>query len=136
MVRAGLLLLACGLAACGGNQTPASHTGRSITLTDTILTTGGSDTVRFGHMRSGETAQLQLWLVNDASHAVAVTAYERTCGCTTLEFDPQPIAPGAERQITLTFDSRGISGWQFKAVDITLAGAAYPLRLWVEAEVE
>lgn len=136
MIRTWLFIFAACLAACGSNQPAAPHTGRNITLTDTMLATGGSDTIRFGRMHSGETAQLQLWLVNDASRAVAITAYERTCGCTTLEFDPQPIAPSSQQPVTLTFDSRGISGWQFKALDITFAGAAHPLRLWIEAEVE
>ncbi|MEI3553307.1 MAG: DUF1573 domain-containing protein [Alistipes senegalensis] len=43
---------------------------------------------------------------------MAVASYRRSCGCTSLEFNPQPIAPGDARQVTLTFDSRGEWGWQ------------------------
>ena len=67
---------------------------------------------------------------------VAVASYRRSCGCTTLEFDSQPIAPGDAQQVTLTFDSRGEWGWQLKTLDIALAGGAKPLRLLVEADVE
>ena len=83
-----------------------------------------------------EIAELRLWLANDASRPVAVASYRRSCGCTTLEFDAQPIAPGDARQVTLTFDSRGERGWQLKALDITLAGGQRPLRLFVEADIK
>ena len=75
-------------------------------------------------------------LANDASRPVAVASYRRSCGCTTLEFDSQPIAPGDAQQVTLTFDSRGEWGWQLKTMDISLAGAQQPLRLFIEADVE
>ena len=131
-----LLLLAASLAACGARQVKTERKGRIITLTDTILDTGGTDTVRFGRLGSGEIAVLRLWLANDASRPVAVASYRRSCGCTTLEFDAQPIAPGDARQVTLTFDSRGERGWQLKALDITLAGGQRPLRLFVEADIK
>ena len=131
-----LLLLTAALAACGARQVKTDRKGRIITLTDTILDTGGTDTVRFGRLGSGEIAVLRLWLANDASRPVAVASYRRSCGCTTLEFDAQPIAPGDARQVTLTFDSRGERGWQLKALDITLAGGQRPLRLFVEADIK
>lgn len=115
---------------------PAQRTGPKITLTDAILEKGGSDTVRFGRLHSGEIAELRVWLVNDASRAVAVASYGRSCGCTTLEFDREPVAPGAARRLRLRFDSRGEHGWQLKTVDLHLAGAARPLRIFVEAEIE
>ena len=137
MIRAlTIFTLAALTAACGTRPNTTERKGRIIALTDSILTTGGTDTVRFGRLGSGEIAQLRLWLANDASRPVAVASYRRSCGCTTLEFDAQPIAPGDARQVTLTFDSRGERGWQLKALDITLAGGQRPLRLFVEADIK
>ena len=123
-------------AACGTRPQTTERKGRIIALTDSILTAGGTDTVRFGRLGSGEIAQLRIWLANDASRPVAVASYRRGCGCTSLEFDSQPIAPGDARQVTLTFDSRGEWGWQLKTLDISLAGAQQPLRLLVEADIK
>ena len=123
-------------AACGTRPQTTERKGRIIALTDSILTAGGTDTVRFGRLGSGEIAQLRIWLANDASRPVAVASYRRSCGCTSLEFDFQPIAPGDARQVTLTFDSRGEWGWQLKTLDISLAGAQQPLRLLVEADIK
>ena len=102
-----ILALAALAVGCGTSPRAVERKGRIISLTDSILTTGGTDTVRFGRL-----------------------------GCTTLEFDAQPIAPGDARQVTLTFDSRGERGWQLKALDITLAGGQRPLRLFVEADIK
>ena len=129
----GLLLLALAVttAACGTRQARTGETGRKgriIAVTDTILDTGGTDTVRFGRMHSGEVAVLRLWIENRASKPVAITRYDRNCGCTTLGYDAQ--------QVSLTFDARGEWGWQLKTLDIAFAGGRKPLRLFIEAEVE
>ncbi|MDE5852028.1 MAG: DUF1573 domain-containing protein, partial [Alistipes sp.] len=57
-------------------------------------------------------------------------------GCTTLEFDNQPIRPNEAQSVTLTFDSRGEQGWQLKTLDLLPAGAERPFRLFVEADVD
>ena len=131
-----IIALSAWAAACSTRPRPTERKGPIITLTDSTLGTGGSDTVRFDRLRSGEIGMQRLWIANESSRSVAVVSYERSCGCTTLEFDNQPIAPGEARQATLSFDSRGQRGWQLKSVDITLAGAQRPLRLIVEADVE
>ncbi|MFQ7387091.1 MAG: DUF1573 domain-containing protein [Alistipes sp.] len=140
MLRGVLLLaLAVTTAACGTRQARTGETGRKgriIAVTDTILDTGGTDTVRFGRLHSGEIAQLRLWLANETSGPVVIAKYGRSCGCTTLEYDNQPINAGDAQRVTLTFDARGEWGWQLKTLDITFAGGRKPLRLFIEAEVE
>jgi len=137
----GLLLsvLAASLAACGTRQARTDKTGRKgriITVTDTILDTGGTDTVRFGRMHSGEVAVLRFWIENGTARPIAIAKYGRSCGCTTLGYDAQPITPGDAQQVSLTFDARGERGWQFKTLDIAFSGGRKPLRLLIEAEVE
>ena len=123
-------------AACGTRPQTTERKGRIIALTDSILTAGGTDTVRFGRLHSGEIAQLRLWLANETSGPVVIAKYGRSCGCTTLEYDNQPINAGDAQQVTLTFDARGEWGWQLKTLDVSFAGARSPLRLFIEAEVE
>lgn len=126
-----------GFTACGNRTAPLTeHKGSIIALTDSILSAGGSDTVRFGRLHSGEIAVKQLWIENRAARPTAVVSYDTDCGCTSLEFDAQPIRSGQAQRVALTFDSRGQHGWQLKILDITLAEASLPLRLFVEAEVE
>ena len=131
-----ILALAALAVGCGTSPRAVERKGRIISLTDSILTTGGTDTVRFGRLHSGEIAQLRLWLANETSGPVVIAKYGRSCGCTTLGYDNQPINAGDAQQVTLTFDARGEWGWQLKTLDVSFAGARSPLRLFIEAEVE
>lgn len=136
------LLLALLLSACGPRtaarraSADEAWQGPIVAITDRTLDAGSSDTVRFGRLRSGEIAVQRLRIVNRTQRTTAITAYDRSCGCTTLEFDSQPLAPGAGRTVEVIFDSRGEYGWQFKRLDLRLAGAQAPLQLFVEADVQ
>ena len=130
--------LAAGLAACkprtAARQTPRS--GRIIALTDSVLRNGGSDTIRFGHLGSGEIALSRLRIENRTEKPVVVTSYRTSCGCTSLEFDKQPVPPGGTLPVEITFDSRGEHGWQLKSVELLIAGAPRTFRLLVEADID
>lgn len=136
------LLIITGLlsvAGCQQQRKPAptgSFSGQIIAISDTIPDAGGTDTVRFGRMRSGEIAVKPLLLHNRTQRPLAISAYARSCGCTTLEYENQPLMPGDKRPVSLTFDSRGERGWQLKTMEISFAGRQRPLKLYVEAEVE
>lgn len=136
----GLLLL---LGACtsrpastGGDQ-PVATVGNVpiIRITEQTLAAGSSDTVRFGRMHAGEIAVQQLWLANETDRPLVPADYRTSCGCTTLDFENQPIQPGYARPATLTFNSSGEWGWQFKRLDLKLAGAEKKVLIFVEAEV-
>ncbi len=134
-------LLAAG---CGGSGRPAASAegGRTspavqtLRLTDSALRSGVTDTLRFGKMRSGEIAVKPLALRNDSRRPLVVAEIRRNCGCAELEFDRRPLIPGEERRAEMLFDTRGITGWQFKLVELRFAEEQQPLRLYIEAEVE
>lgn len=143
MRRASIRLLCavalCGLAAAGcrnRRSVPVEHKGQTVLLTESLYNAGGSDTVRFGHLHSGEIAQRRIWLHNATDRPLLIETYERSCGCTTLEYDRKPIAPGEFSAVNLRFDSRGEWGWQLRTIGIRFAGIEQPLRIVVEAEVE
>ena len=77
-----ILALAALAAGCGTSPRAVERKGRIISLTDSILTTGGTDTVRFGRLGSGEIAVLRLWLANDASRPMAIAADARRSNLT------------------------------------------------------
>ena len=126
------------LMACGSRRQaqPTLPSGQKITINDQTLAEGGSDTVRFGHMHAGEVAVLPLLFANESTQPIVILGYDRTCGCTTLEYENQPLKSGEQRAANLRFDSAGSYGWQFKVVKIRLSGSREPHRLYVEAEVE
>ena len=60
-----------------------------------------SDTLRFGRLHSGETARLEAGFCNRGREPLVVVRSESSCGCTSLEYDAQPIMPGGERPLRL-----------------------------------
>lgn len=136
----GLLCTACGDAAgkrqAAHSDEAAGGAFRTIRIGEEFFDKGATDTIRFGRMHSGEIAQLQFRIANQSERPTAIRSYERNCGCTTLEYAQEPFAPGAARQVAISFDSRGTRGWQLKTVEIRLAGGSKPLKLFVEAEIE
>ena len=124
--------------ACGSQPQPKEATpyGQKIILTDSIARLGGADTIRFGRMHEGEIAEKPLQLVNESATPIVTRQVERTCGCTTLEHENQPLMPGEKRQMMLRFDARGEWGWQLKLLRLYLNEGSNPLRLYVEADIE
>ena len=124
--------------ACGSRPQPKETTpyGQKLLLSDSIARFGGADTIRFGQMHEGEIAEKPLQLVNEGKTPLVIRTVERTCGCTTLEYENQPLMPGEIRQITLRFDARGEWGWQLKLLRLYLNDGQEPLRLYVEADIE
>ncbi len=129
-------LMAVCLAACATKPRPVAQKGQIIAITDSILACGGSDTIRLGSLHSGEIAVVQFALRNETARPFVMLDYGRNCGCATLDYDNQPIAPNGSLPLTLTFDSRGEYGWQLKTLDIKLSGGSRAFRIFVEADVE
>lgn len=132
-----LLALIGGLCACGAApKKPVTNKGRIILLNDSIAAEGGSDTLRIGRLREGECALLTLTVANRTSRPLAVSGYSAACGCTKAAFESQPVTPGGDIPLTITFDARGLYGWQFKLIELRLTGVAAPLKIYLEADVE
>lgn len=132
----GILIAAVSLGCGSPNGTTTKQTGRIIEITDTTLAAGGSDTVRFGRLHSGETGVKRFRLRNSSSQTLVVARYEVSCQCVTPEFERRPLRPGEETPLSIRFDSRGERGWQMKLLKLYTTQSAEPLRIFVEADVE
>ena len=102
-------LLALAAAACSPRKT-VGYGGEIIPVTDTILRTGGSDTIRFGRMHEGEIAAKRIVFDNRSPRSFVVTSYEVSCHCTELAFDNQPRSPRVSKVTVARNPSPGITG--------------------------
>lgn len=136
-----LLLPLCLLfGACGSGRKASSEPrepiGKTVVVTDSLLLHGGSDTLRFGRMNSGEQARLTLNLRNQTEQPMVLLGEELTCGCIRLHNENKPVRPSGYMPLSVDFDSRGLYGWQLKLFYLHLYGAKAPLKIYVEAELE
>ncbi len=136
MTRSVALGALLALLGCGSHSGQRMFSGPVIAVSDETLRTEVSDTLRFGRLRSGETARLEAGFCNRGAEPIVIVGSESSCGCTVLEYDAQPIMPGDTLRVAVRFDTSGQRGWLFKVLRVYFSGGERPLRLCVEADVE
>ena len=70
----------------------------------------------FGKMIQGEQVSYTYRFKNTGDAPLIISAVEKTCGCTDTKFPKEPVKPGEEGGITITYDSKGHKGFQNKRV--------------------
>ncbi|WP_291723571.1 DUF1573 domain-containing protein [Bernardetia sp.] len=64
----------------------------------------------FGTIQEGEKVEHIFKFKNTGDVPLILTAVQPSCGCTASDYTKDPVAPGAEGTISLTFDSKGKPG--------------------------
>jgi archaellum component FlaG (FlaF/FlaG flagellin family) len=73
----------------------------------------------FGEIKQGEKVSYTFKFKNIGKTPLIITNASATCGCTQPEYQKEPIKPGEEGTIQVTFNSAGKEGLQDKVVTIT-----------------
>ena len=120
----------------GVDESAKRPIGRVLSITDSLLMSGGSDTIRLGVMGSGEQLVFNYNLKNNSGSNLVILGHEVTCGCIRLEYDNKPVKSGEFIPMKVNFDSRGLYDWQLKLFRLQLYGAKAPILVYVEAQVE
>ena len=58
-----------------------------------------------------------------------------TCGCTVPNFQEEPVAPGRDGEITVVFNSSGISGFQQKNIIVHANTLPEAVSIGIEADI-
>jgi len=78
----------------------------------------------FGTINSGEKVKHVFRFKNTGDADLVLSQVKASCGCTTPTYTTDPVAPGDEGEITVEFNSEGISGQVAK--DITVLANTTP----------
>ena len=73
----------------------------------------------FGILIDGEKVTYSFQFTNSGDAPLIISNAKGSCGCTVPNYPKEPIAPGATASVDVTFDSKGRTGKQSKAVTIT-----------------
>jgi hypothetical protein len=135
-----VILVALVAVACGGSQKPARTAGGEGAVFDIsaqMLENRRDTSISVGKVRAGEIIQYDAWLHNTGTEPLIITSVDTSCGCTSVEYEKQPIQPDARGHFSFRFDSRGqMTGRQVRHIDIHTSAGKNPYTIMVNAEVE
>ncbi len=100
-----------------------------------ILASRTDTLVDVGIVRSGEIVLYNASLRNAGEEPLVIKRVDTSCGCTSVEYEKQPIVPGGEGNFSLRFDSRGMYGMQLKLIEIRTSAGTRPYQILLRAEV-
>ncbi len=85
----------------------------------------------FGDIKAGDVVKQIYKFKNTGAVPLVISNIEVQCGCTTPSYTSEPIAPGAEGEVVLQFNSAGKSGQQHKisTIKANVPGGEYQLVL-------
>lgn len=129
------------LASCGGTSAPKDST----TVVAQSSSAGQGEkapevsfeklTHDFGKIFSGEKVTYNFRFTNTGDAPLIIIHTRSGCGCTVGEYPKEPIPPGREARINVTFNSAGRRGFQSESVRVITNANPQEYLLRVTAEV-
>jgi hypothetical protein len=90
----------------------------------------------FGKVIEGELVSYSFQFTNTGNSDLLITSVSTSCGCTATKYPKEPIAPGQEGYVEVTFDSDGRSGFQNKTVTVLANTQPNTTTISIKAQVE
>lgn len=135
MKRLTPICIALLLVACGGPRDTKTTAGAVFDISPELLSARVDTLVDLGTLREGEVVRYDARLRNSGVEPLVIVEVRTSCGCTRVEYTREPIAPGAEGELSFQFDSRGMWGIVRRLIEIETSAAPDPLKIMVQAEV-
>lgn len=89
----------------------------------------------FGKMIQGEVISYTFKFTNTGKADLLISNVSTSCGCAATKFSKEPVPPGKEGTIEITFDSEGRKGFQNKTATILANTQPNKITLRVKAQV-
>jgi len=89
-------------------------------LKDTTTVQFAETEFKFGTIKEGDKVEHIFKLKNTGPKSLIIANAWGSCGCTVPDYPKDPIAPGAESQVKVTFNSTGKKGEQHKSVTMQM----------------
>lgn len=90
----------------------------------------------FGKISSKDKPTVEFRFTNTGDGNLVITQANSECGCTRPEYPDNPIAPGKDGVIKVTYSPRGHIGHFEKSVTVRTNGEPRKVKLKIKGEVE
>jgi hypothetical protein len=89
----------------------------------------------FGNVKEGQVVKHTFRFKNTGANPLMIAKTDVSCGCTVTDFPKEPIAPGAEGELTVQFNTSGKSGHQQKNILVHSNAVPEAVSISIEADV-
>ncbi len=89
----------------------------------------------FGKINEGDKVEHIFKFKNTGSKDLIIANAWGSCGCTVPEYPKEPIKPGAEGEVKVTFNSTGKKGEQHKSVTLQMNTIKHNEEVFLSGEV-
>src|SRR5579862_1369440 len=110
IVAASMLMVACN---SNSSNTASNNT---VAAADMPIMKFEKDTHDFGKIKAGGVVNYEFKFTNTGKSPLIITSAQASCGCTTPVWPKEPIKPGENGSIKVTFNSTGKKGLQDKQI--------------------
>ena len=128
-----LLIIAAVATACGNSETPANAapvTEKQLTSIQFI-----DSAKNYGNITEGQKLAVSFRFKNTGNKPLIIESVRPSCGCTVADYPKEPLAPGAEGEITGEFDSHDRQGLQHKELTVTANTSPAQYNVYFEVNV-
>jgi hypothetical protein len=88
----------------------------------------------FGIIAKNKPATVEFTFKNPGMIPLIITDVKSSCGCTVPEYPKEPISPGAEGRIVVTYDAK-VSGYFSKTITVMTNTSEGMSKLYIKGEV-
>lgn len=99
-------------------ENPSTESSAEINEEDMPFFEFDEEMKDFGTITQGESVSLSFRFKNVGKSDLIISSAQGSCGCTVPEWPKEPLSPGAEGTIKVTFNSTGKQGMQNKTVTL------------------
>ncbi len=92
---------------------------QAVQSTELPIITFIAESHDFGIINEGQVVETEFKFTNTGDAPLIISAAQGSCGCTIPEYPKEPIAPGEEGRILVSFNSEGKPNQQSKTVTLT-----------------
>lgn len=96
---------------------PASA-GKNANPGELPVMTFTTDEHNFGRLIQGETVTFGFKFKNTGGSDLVIASVSSSCGCTVTDYPKDPVSPGKEGVVMVTFKTEGKRGFQHKSVTV------------------
>lgn len=89
----------------------------------------------FGSLKAGEVVAYTFTFKNEGTKPLIINSADAGCNCTEVKLPEQPVEPGQEGHIEVTYNSAGEVGRQLKTIILFSNAEPAQVKLYIKADV-